>query len=148
MKRIFVTGNVGKDPETRYAPNGDSFVTFSLAVTTGPKNNQKTDWLEISCNGKTAEVVQSYVRKGSKLLVEGTPSASAYINKEGKPIATLRVSASNIEFIGSKERSEDASNDGGSNHAPDYVAHPDESAVAETGFNAPGPSLKSDDIPF
>ena len=43
MKKIFVTGNVGRDPESRYAPSGESFVTFSLAVTTGPKNNQKTD---------------------------------------------------------------------------------------------------------
>jgi single-strand DNA-binding protein len=102
MKKIFVTGNVGRDPETRYAPSGESFVTFSFAVTTGAKNNQKTDWLEISCNGKTAEVVQTYVIKGTKLLIEGTPSASAYVNKEGKPVATLRVSASNIEFIGAK----------------------------------------------
>ena len=64
MKKIFVTGNVGRDPEVRYAPNGESFVTFSLAVTTGPKDNQKTDWLEISCNGRTAETVQKWVKKG------------------------------------------------------------------------------------
>lgn len=148
MKKILVTGNVGKDPETRYAPSGESFVTFSFAVTTGSKANQKTDWLEISCNGKTAEVVQNYVRKGSKLLVEGTPSASAYINKEGKPVATLRVSASTIEFIGSRERSEDA----GDSHyesAPNYdTPSQQQSAPSAGGFNAPGPSLQADDIPF
>lgn len=148
MKKIFVTGNVGRDPESRYAPSGESFVTFSLAVTTGPKDNQKTDWLEISCNGRTAETVQKWVRKGSKLLVEGTPSANAYINKEGKAVASLRVSANSIEFIGSKERSEEA---GGSDHgyenAPNYDA-PDSDNKPQSGFNAPGPSLQSDDIPF
>ena len=107
MKKIIITGRVGRDPESRYAPSGEAFVTFSLAVTTGPKDNQKTDWLEISCNGRTAETVQKWVKKGSKLLIEGTPSANAYLNKEGKPVATLRVSANNIEFIGSKERSDD-----------------------------------------
>ena len=149
MKKIFVTGNVGRDPESRYAPSGESFVTFSLAVTTGPKNNQKTDWLEISCNGKTAELVQSYVRKGSKLLIEGTPSANAYVNKEGKAVATLRVSASNIEFIGSRERSEDAGEgyDGGPSYETSSAqAYP--TAKPQSAFNAPGPSLQSDDIPF
>jgi single-strand DNA-binding protein len=150
MKKIFVTGNVGRDPESRYAPNGESFVTFSLAVTTGPKDNQKTDWLEISCNGRTAETVQKWVKKGSKLLIEGTPSANAYINKEGKAVASLRVSASNIEFIGSRERSEEAgAPDGGYggsyDHAPGNEPAP---AMQQSGFNAPGPSLQADDIPF
>lgn len=72
----------------RYAPSGEVFVTFSVAVTTGPKDNQKTDWLEISCNGRTAETVQKWVKKGSKLLIEGTPSAHAYINKEGQAVAS------------------------------------------------------------
>lgn len=151
MKKIIVTGNVGRDPETRYAPSGESFVTFSFAVTSGTKANPKTDWLEISCNGKTAEVVQNYVRKGTKLLVEGVPSANAYINKEGKPVATLRVSASTIEFIGSRERAEDAGDhSGGYDSAPDYASEDQSSAktTATSGFNAPGPSLQADDIPF
>lgn len=141
MKKIFVTGNVGRDPEVRYAPSGESFVTFSLAVTTGPKNNQKTDWLEIGCNGKTAEVVQQYVVKGTRLLIEGTPSANAYINKDGKPVATLRVSASNIEFIGAKTT--DATN--GSDSAA--TATPNNEEEAASAFNAPG-ALQGDDVPF
>lgn len=132
MKKIIITGQVGRDPELRYAPSSESFVTFSLAVTTGSKNNQKTDWLEISCNGKNAEVVQAYVRKGTKLLIEGTPSANAYINKEGKPVATLRVTASNIEFIGSKQEDSESNN---SNIDSDFV-------------NSDKPSLASDDVPF
>lgn len=131
MKKIFVTGNVGRDPEARYAPSGETFVTFSLAVTTGSKDNQKTDWLEISCNGRTAETVQKWVKKGSKLLIEGTPSANAYVNKEGKAVATLRVSASNVEFIGGKQES--------SEH---------ETHQEQAGFNAPGAGLQGDDIPF
>lgn len=148
MKKIIVTGNVGRDPEQRTLPSGESFVVFSLAVSSGTKANPKTDWLEISCNGKTAEVVQTYVRKGTKLLVEGTPSANAYINKEGKPVATLRVSANNIEFIGSKERSEEAGapDHGGYDDAPAYDTPA--AKAPQSAFNAPGPSLQSDDVPF
>ncbi len=154
MKKIIVTGNVGRDPESRFLPSGESFVAFSLAVTTGPKNNQKTDWLEISCNGKTAELVQAYVRKGSKLLVEGTPSAGAYINKEGKPVATLRVYANNIEFLSSKDsRSEeaglpDANYDMPNYEQPGFNAPGPAAKEKQSAFNAPGPSLTSDDIPF
>ena len=104
--------------------------------------------MEISCNGRTAETVQKWVKKGSKLLIEGTPSANAYINKEGKAVASLRVSASNIEFIGSRERSEEAgAPDGGYSYdqAPGNEPAP---AMQQSGFNAPGPSLQADDIPF
>lgn len=137
MKKIIVTGNVGRDPESRYDASGAMFVTFSLAVNTGSKTNQKTDWLEISCNGKTAELVQTYVRRGKKLLVEGTPAATAYINKEGNAVAVLRVYANNVEFL-SNERSEEQAMEN------NYEAP----APSESAFNAPGPSLKSDDIPF
>lgn len=138
MKKIFVTGNVGRDPEVRYAPSGESFVNFSLAVTTGPKNNQKTDWLEIGCNGKTAEVVQQYVVKGTRLLIEGTPSANAYLNKDGKPVATLRVSATNIEFIGAKLTENGVNGDSSSTNNEEQAA---------SAFNAPG-ALQGDDVPF
>ncbi len=149
MKKIIVTGNVGRDPESRYDASGAMFVTFSLAVNTGSKANQKTDWLEISCNGKTAELVQTYVRKGKKLLIEGTPAASAYINKEGNAVATLRVYANNVEFL-SNERGDDAGMDNNYESASSEPAGFNAPGVQEksSGFNAPGPSLKSDDIPF
>lgn len=103
MKKIILTGNVGKDPETRYNPtSGEGFTTFSLAVAAGTKANPRTDWVDIICNARTAELAQQYVRKGTRLLIEGTPSAYAYINKEGKPIGSLRVNAQTLEFIGSR----------------------------------------------
>ncbi len=141
MKKIIVTGNVGRDPEQRTSSTGESFVTFSLAVSVGTKNAPKTDWLEISCGGKTAEVVQNYVRKGTKLLIEGSPTATAYINKENKPVASLRVYANTIEFIGSREKSEDLGDT--------YVNVSEmEAQHSPAGFNAPGPVLQSDEVPF
>lgn len=129
MKKIIVTGHAGRDPELRYSQAGDAFATFSIAIKVG---KDKTDWAEVTCNGKTSENVMQYVKKGSKLLIEGTPSADAYVNKEGKPVATLKIFANNVEFLSSKEDQQEQ-------QEPDNT---------QDGFNAQAPDLKPDDIPF
>ena len=103
MKKIIVTGNVGKDPELRADQSGNQFATFSVGVSVGTKQAPKTDWVDISCNGKLADVAKNYIKKGSKLLIEGYPSAGAYVNKENKAVATLKIFANNIEFLSKQE---------------------------------------------
>ena len=103
MKKIIVTGNVGKDPEVRTDQAGAQFVTFSIGVSVGTKQNPKTDWVDISCGGKLVDVARNYVKKGSKLLIEGFPGVNAYMTKENKPAATIRVFAHNMEFLSKRE---------------------------------------------
>lgn len=105
MKKLLLIGNVGRDPERRYKADGESFVTFSLAVTSGFKDNKKTDWMEISCNGRIADNAEKYVKKGSQLFIEGNPGINAYIDKEGSHIATFRVVATSIEYLNSSNSS-------------------------------------------
>lgn len=141
MKKIIVTGNVGRDPELRADQSGNQFASFSLGVSVGTKQNPKTDWVDVSCNGKLADVARNYVKKGSKLLVEGFPSAGAYINKENKPVGVLRIYANNFEFLSRREDDQQSSTEGGSDSVytlPDV----DQSASGSTA------SLASDDIPF
>jgi single-strand DNA-binding protein len=139
MKKIFVTGNVGRDPELRADQNGNQFATFSLGVSVGTKQNPKTDWVDITCNGKLADLARNYIKKGTKLLIEGFPSVNAYINRENKPVGTLRVNASNIEFIGSRSE-----NDGEHSSADSPVYNLPESSHESNNEM----TLKSDDIPF
>lgn len=108
MKKIILTGNVGRDPELRADQNGNQFVTFSLAVSVGTKQNPKTDWIDISCNGRLVDVAKNYVKKGTKLLVEGFPSVHAYMTRENTPAATMRVSANNFEFLSKKDDEADS----------------------------------------
>ncbi len=113
MKKMIITGNVGKDPEIRATQAGKEFASFSVGVSVGTKQNPKTDWVEVSCNDKLVDLCRSYIRKGSKLLIEGFPSVEAYISKQtSQPVGKLKISAHTIEFIGSK-----ASIEGG-NEAP------------------------------
>jgi single-strand DNA-binding protein len=138
MKKIIITGNVARDPEIRADQQGNSYVTFSVGVTVGNKQNPKTDWVDVSCNGRLLDIARNYIRKGSKLLIEGFPAVRAYINKENKPIGTLQVFAHHIELLGAKE---------------DNVPIDQDSQLA---FDLPEPksthsgniTLKSDEIPF
>jgi single-strand DNA-binding protein len=103
MFKLILTGNVGKSPEPRATQSGDVFVTFSVGVSVGTKQNPKTQWVEVSCNGKLADVAGAHITVGQKIMVEGYPSVNAYINKNNEAIGTMRVNAHNIEFLSSKQ---------------------------------------------
>jgi len=141
MKKMIITGNVGRDPELRADQNGNQFATFSVGVNVGTKDAPKTDWVDISCNGKLADVTKLYVKKGTKVLIEGYPTANAYMNKENKPVASLRLFANNLELLSKRE--DDA--------LPAYNSQePVYTLPEQNGNNVAGNTLglESDQIPF
>lgn len=138
MKKIIITGNVGRDPEMRADQAGGQFASFSVGVSVGTKQNPKTDWVDVTCNGKLSDLARNYIKKGTKILVEGFPSVNAYMNRENKPVGTLRVYASNIELL--SKRDDTAQDD----HNEPVYSLPD---VNEPSQATPG-GLASDDIPF
>jgi single-strand DNA-binding protein len=140
MKKMIITGNVGRDPELRADASGNQFVTFSVGVSVGTKQNPKTDWIEVSCGGRLVDVTRNYVKKGSKLLIEGFPSTNAYINRENKPVATLRLNANNLEFLSSKKDDDITQNTDQDNTQ--------DSAHDISTDNSTNNGLNSDDIPF
>jgi single-strand DNA-binding protein len=102
MKKIIITGNLGKEPEKRADQQGNDFATFSVGVAVGTKDKPKTDWVECTCNSKIADTVMQFLQKGSKVLVEGFPSVNAYMNKDNQAVGTLRVYVNNVEFLSPK----------------------------------------------
>ena len=99
MKRLTITGNIGRDPEMRLDPSGTQFATFAVGISIGTKTNPKTDWVDVSCNGKLAEIACMYAKKGTKVLVDGYPNVNAYINKDNVPVGTMRLYANSIELM-------------------------------------------------
>jgi single-strand DNA-binding protein len=96
-----VVGNVGKDPERK----SETFVTFPVAVNenwtdraTGEKR-EKTTWYNVGTNGKTADNVMQYVRKGNMVLVQGTVGVRAYTTNEGEARASLDLQAITVKFL-------------------------------------------------
>jgi single-strand DNA-binding protein len=111
---IIIVGNVGKDPEMRYTPSGQAVTSFSVATsrqyTTGNGEQVKeTIWFRISAWGKQAEVCNQYLKKGSKVLVEGrlTPDKSTggpriWTKQDGTSGASFEVTASTVRFLSSR----------------------------------------------
>ena len=134
MKKIIVTGHVGKDPEMRADQSGNQLATSSVGVSVGTKQNPKTDWCDVTCNGKLADIARNYVKKGTKVLIEGYPTASAYINRDNEAVASLRIYANNVELLSKKE---DEQADTAMNHGNEPVYQLPETNATTAGAELP-----------
>ena len=109
INKIILLGNVGQDPEIK---NGDGWkiASFSLATTEKWKNKQgeiqyETEWHNIKVSNKLAEVVEKFVKKGSKLYIEGRIKTRSY-EKDGNTIYTKDVICRELKMLDSKKDSE------------------------------------------
>ena len=91
-KKLIIIGNLGSNPEQRFTPSGDPVTTFSVATSRKYGEKDETTWFRVSVWGKQAGVVQQYLSKGSKVLVEGRLKAEPNVQrKDGTGWASLRV---------------------------------------------------------
>jgi len=97
VNKVILIGNLGKDPEMRYLPSGEAIANFSVATSenwtdkaSGDKKEQ-TEWHRVVFFGRTAEVVGQYVKKGSKIYVEGRLQTRKWQDKEGQDRYTTEV---------------------------------------------------------
>ncbi|MBV6395401.1 MAG: Single-stranded DNA-binding protein [Anaerolineales bacterium] len=112
---LTIVGNVGKDPEMRYTPTGQAVTSFSLATNrqyTGSNGEQvkETIWFRVSTWGKLAETCNLYVKKGSKVLVEGRLTADKatggpriWTKQDGSAGASFEVTANTVRFLSSRQ---------------------------------------------
>lgn len=98
MNRITLIGNLGRDPEMRYFDSGKMKTSFSIAV---KRTKEITDWINIECWGKTAEIAAEYLRKGNKVGIDGSLFFDSY-EKDGKPVQRPYVNASQVHLIEKK----------------------------------------------
>ena len=97
VNKVTLIGNVGQDPEIRKTQNGDIIANLSIATSESWKDKntgerkEKTEWHKVSIFGKTAEVVEKYVTKGSKLYIEGQLQTRKWTDKDGNERYTTEV---------------------------------------------------------
>jgi len=107
INKVILIGNLGKDPEIRYMPNGDAVTNITLATTetwkdkTGEKQ-EKTEWHRITFYRKLAEIVGEYLKKGRSVYVEGRLETRKWTDKAGVDRYTTEVIASDMKMLGSK----------------------------------------------
>jgi single-strand DNA-binding protein len=100
--KTIIAGRAGRDAEQRFTPAGKAVTQFSVAVDIGWGDNKKTQWYEVVCWDKLAEVAAQYVKKGSKVLCDGVAELNEYTGKDGTPKASLRLTAREIKFLSDK----------------------------------------------
>ena len=135
VNKVILVGNLGKDPETRYAPSGDAICNITLATTdtwrdkaTGEKR-EATEWHRVAFFGKLAEIAGQYLRKGSQVYVEGSLRTRKWQDKDGQDRYTTEIRADEMKMLGSRQgmgggdapaRNEGSYGGGGSRDAGGY----------------------------
>ena len=102
-----IIGNLGRNPEMTYLPNGTPVTTVSVATSrrwtdAAGVAQERTTWWRVSAWRKLAEVCNQYLAKGRQVMVEGEASVSAWLGKDGEAMATLELRANTVKFLGGK----------------------------------------------
>lgn len=108
LNRVQLIGRLGRDPETRFTPNGRSVTSFSVAVARHWRSSEgepkeATDWFNIDAWGRLGEICQEYLSKGSLVFLEGRLQTDQY-EKDGETRYFTRVIARSIQFLDRREK--------------------------------------------
>jgi single-strand DNA-binding protein len=162
VNKVIIVGNLGRDPETRYMPNGEAVTNITVATTESWKDKgsgekkEITEWHRITFYRKLAEIAGQYLKKGSQVYVEGRLQTRKWTDKEGVEKYTTEIIADTMQMLGSRQGM-----GGGSNASmdDDYSSAPSAprqsaggggSGASRPAASKPAPNFSDmdDDIPF
>lgn len=111
VNKVILVGTLGKDPETKTFPNGGSLTQFSIATSevwndkTSGERKELTEWHRIVMQNKLGEIAQQYLRKGSKVYIEGSLRTRQWTDQNGVEKYTTEIRGSQMQMIGDKGES-------------------------------------------
>ncbi|HMO80132.1 MAG TPA: single-stranded DNA-binding protein [Pyrinomonadaceae bacterium] len=150
FNKIILVGNLGRDPELRYTPQGDAVCDFSMAT-----NDRKRDksgeyqdvptWFRVTLWGKQAENASKYLAKGKQVYIEGRLSLEEWTDRDGNTRQTLQVTGTDMRFIGTRG---DAVADGSRSDEPEFAGPASAPTPPSSSGAATAVPAKDDDIPF
>ena len=116
ISKVILVGNLGRDPETRYTPNGTMNVQFTMAVSRrfrdqSGQQQERTNWFRVTAWGRLAETLDSmtqngYLGKGKQVYVEGRLEPREYQDQQGQTRTSLDVTATELQLLGSRADAE------------------------------------------
>ena len=143
VNKVILVGNLGKDPEVRYMPNGNAVANITVATseTWKDKNTgdsqEKTEWHRVVLFRKLGEIAGEYLKKGSKVYIEGKLQTRKWQDQNGQDRYTTEIVADQMQMLDSRGNSGAPANSGASSATEGSTS----SAPADGGFD-------DDDIPF
>jgi single-strand DNA-binding protein len=155
VNKVILVGTLGRDPETKSFPNGGSVTQFSIATSESWKDKntgeprEETEWHRIVLNNRLGEIAQQYLKKGSKVYIEGSLRTRKWTDKEGVERYSTEVRGDSMQMLDSKGQ-------GGGQSQGDYEPYQASQAPARSQqASAPAPVQTSssandldDDLPF
>jgi single-strand DNA-binding protein len=157
LNKCMIIGNLGRDPEMRYTPSGQSVTQFTVAVNRNYKDAQgerqeETEWFRVVAWGQQAEFAAEYLRKGAKVFVEGRIQTRQWEGQDGQKRYTTELVANTIQNL--ERRPRDDAGDGGSQieaTRPPRPPRPASDQQQGPGQQGPGQQTEPetyDDLPF
>lgn len=157
VNKVILVGNLGKDPEVRYAPSGSAICNITLATSRNWKDKasgekrEETEWHRVVFYDKLAEIAGEYLKRGRPVYVEGRLKTRKWTDKDGADKYTTEIIAEEMQLLGGREGSSSSGGDDG-------YSRPRESAPSRPApSRAPAPAASKpagnfddmdDDIPF
>lgn len=108
VNKVILVGNLGRDPETRYMPNGEAVTNIALATTESWKDKnsgekkEQTEWHRVTFYRGLAEVAGQYLKKGSSIYIEGRLQTRKWTDKDGVERYTTEIIADEMKMLGAK----------------------------------------------
>ena len=150
VNKVILIGNLGRDPETRYMPEGGAITNISIATTDKWKDKngemqEKTEWHRVAFFGKLAEIAGEYLKKGSQVYVEGRLQTRKWQDKDGQDKYTTEIVANVMQMLGSRQGMGGGDRDAGADRAGGGAAKP--AAASKPAGKGKFDDFE-DDIPF
>ena len=139
VNKVILVGNLGRDPEIRYMPNGDPIANITIATSSKYKSKtgemvEETEWHRITFFGKLAEIVGQYLKKGRSVYVEGRLKTRKYTDKDGVEKYATDIIANEMQMLGGREGMGEPSGDDGSSGG--YAG------ASSGGYSRPAPASR------
>ncbi len=152
FNKITIMGNLGRDPELRYTPQGDAVCNFSVAVSEKKRDKtgelqEITNWFRVTLWRKQAENASKYLTKGSPIYIEGRLSVDEWTDRDGKTRYTLEITATDMHFVG-RAGGQDSMDTPNSNASSSNEYSGSQDGSSNTSFEPTQSTASDDDIPF
>ena len=156
VNKVILVGNLGRDPETRYMPDGAAITNVSLATTFAWNDKQsgekkeETEWHRVVFRGRLAEIVGEYLKKGSQVYVEGRLRTRKWQDKEGHDRYTTEIVGDTMQMLGSRAGAGEARGEARGEAQPEPKGEAPAKAAAKAAADKPAGKFDDmeDDIPF
>lgn len=152
LNKVMIIGNLGKDPEMKYTQQGKPVTTFSVAVSRTRRDadgqmKDETEWFRVVAWEKLAETCNEYLRKGSKVYIEGRLQTREYQAQDGQTRQSVEIVANEMLILDSRQQGASPGGYGDDKQAAPSRSGPSSSSAGSNNFDDDA-DMDADDIPF